>query len=357
MKVIIFFLLTLSVNCFSQTVISNLGLPIYDQAGNIIGKDSIKRTQINFLENGENVFTRVDSLISRTGRSIPTSDEFNLVSTPTNASAATKLRLFAYEKTPLVGSVSNAGNSNYLAPFEGNINICRWSANGNSTALLAPIGMPAYTVVGTATARTVATTNNFTMQKRLAYVSAATAGSLASIRSVAAQYTLGNTLAGVKTGGFLNIIRFGISDAATVATARMFVGMSNITTVPTNVEPSTLNNLIGIGHGAADANLKIFYGGSAAQTPIDLGVNFPKTGGSGFELWLYNPNGNANTVYYIVKNINTGVTTFGTLTGTAGTVLPLNTTLLTPMRSWRTNNTTALAVGIDLISQYIITNY
>ncbi len=42
---------------------------------------------------------------------------------------------------------------------------------------------------------------------------------------------------------------------------------------------------------------------------------------------------------------------------TAGVQLPANTTLLTYQQAWRCNNTTALAVGLDIMSDYIETDY
>ena len=102
----------------------------------------------------------------------------------------------------------------------------------------------------------------------------------------------------------------------------------------------------------------VYYGGSAAQTPIDLGASFP-TGTSNtdlYELTLFAPPTSNNTVYYQVIRLNTGDKASGTLTGTAGTVLPANTTYLA-IRNWRTNNATASAVTIAIAGMYIETDY
>jgi hypothetical protein len=163
---------------------------------------------------------------------------------------------------------------------------------------------------------------------------------------------------GSGNGGFYKICRFGISDAAAVSGARMFCGVSSSTSAPTNVEPSTLTNSIGMGHGASDTTMHIYYGGSAAQTPIDLGSNFPSNTRStdAYELALFAPSNSNNTVYYEVTRINTGNVATGTLTGTAGTALPASTTLLSYQRIWRANNATALAVAYDIMSDYIETD-
>lgn len=226
-----------------------------------------------------------------------------------------------------------------------------WQPPGNSNSVGSVIGMAVPSVTGTATARNVATTRLFTRLQRLGIVSASTAGSMANARNAAAQLTLG--VSGTPDlGGFDALYAFGCSDAATVAGARQFVGMSSSVGVPTNVEPSTLINVIGIGHGAADTNLKIYYGGGVAQTPIDLGANFPANTLSvdAYVFRLTCEVGVNNAVSYTVTRLNTGHVASGTLTAaTPGTQLPSNTTLLSSIQAWRTNNTTALAVGLDII--------
>ena len=230
-----------------------------------------------------------------------------------------------------------------------------WAPPGNAATLPGVFGFTAPTTTGfTATARNVATTNLFTRMRRLGFVTAATAGTVGQFRVAVSQFTIGN---GSGLGGFHYITRFGISDPATVADARMFMGLGVGATTPTNVEPSTLVNCVGIGHGAADANLKLFYGGSAAQTPIDLGANFPKNTLSVdmYELALF-ASPNSQTIQYEVTRLNTGHVATGTLSGTVGTQLPAATTLLAPW-GYRTNNASALAVGLDVASCYIETDY
>ena len=230
-----------------------------------------------------------------------------------------------------------------------------WNPPGNVTTVPGLFGMGTLTATGTATARTDATTNLFTRTRRVGTVSAATAAALTGYRGTAAQLTIGT---GSGLGGFYYVIRFGISDAAAVSGARMFVGLRNITTAPANVEPSTLTNCIGVGHGAANTNLFLYYGGSAAQAPIDLGINFPTNTLSTdlYELSLFSTPSSNNSVGYKVERLNTGTVATGTLTGTAGTALPLSTALLVN-NDFRTNNATALAVGIDYVSIYFETDF
>jgi hypothetical protein len=61
-------------------------------------------------------------------------------------------------------------------------------------------------------------------------------------------------------------------------------------------------------------------------------------------------------VYWQVTRLNTGHVASGTLTGGAA-VLPAADVLLTPFQAWVSNNTTAAAVAIDIMSVYVETDY
>ena len=276
----------------------------------------------------------------------------NMTAPPTGT-----MRLYAKELAGRVlpRYIGPSGLDSFLQPLLARNKVGYWCPPGNATTLPGVMGYTAPTTVGTTTARTITTANQLTRMRRIGFVSSTTTGSLASSRVAVAQITLGT---GNGMGGFLKVIRFATSDAATVAGARMFVGISATTSAPTNVEPSTLVNSIGVGHGASDTNLKIYYGGSAAQTPIDLGPNFPDNTLSAdvYELALYSAPNWAGLVSYEVTRLNTGDVATGDLTGTSGTQLPAPTTLLTYHWAYRTNNTTALAVGLDIISDYIETD-
>jgi hypothetical protein len=135
--------------------------------------------------------------------------------------------------------------------------------------------------------------------------------------------------------------------------------MSSSTSAPTNVEPNTLTNSVGVAQLSTDATQwYLVYGGSAAQTAIALGTTLgsPNLTTTAYELALFAPPSLNGTVGYEVTNLNSGVIVSGTLTpGTPGTQTPLSTTLLAP-RIWRTNNATAAAVAFDNCSIYIETD-
>lgn len=247
----------------------------------------------------------------------------------------------------MANQMGPSGQDTTFQPHLGGNKVALWMPPGNATTVPGVFGMAALTATGTATARNVATTNVLTRMTRLGFVSAATAGSLAGGREAAAKYTLG---AGVNLGGFFYRCRFGVSDAAAVAGARMFVGLAASTAAPTNVEPNTLVNCIGVAQLSTSNNLQIVFGAAAAGTPIDLGVGFPANNPAiAYEFALFAPP--AGNLQYQVTRLDTGAVASGEITSG----LPLNSTLLCH-QIWRTNNATALAVGIDVCGIYMETD-
>jgi hypothetical protein len=241
-----------------------------------------------------------------------------------------------------------------MQPFLARNNITALTSVGN-VASINSLGSSTPTITGfTATVRTTAATNFFTRMRKTGYVTAATAGSVGHFRFTTNTISVGD---GTGLGGFFYCIRFGISDAAAVAGARMFMGVGVVAT-PSNVEPSTLTNCIGIGHGASDTTMRVYHGGSAAQTPIDLGANFPcnTRNTDMYELALFAPPSVANTVHWMVTRLNTGHVASGTISGGA-TVLPQSSTLMAGLHGYRTNNATALAVAIDFSRYYLETDF
>ena len=241
--------------------------------------------------------------------------------------------------------------------------IARWNPPGNSTTLPGVDGFQAPTALGTATARSVASTNLLTRMKRLGYVSAATAAAFCGHYQPAAgaQLTTGN---GAGLGGFFYSVRFAITDAAAVAGARFFAGLTNLTAAPTNVEPSALTNCIGIAQLSTDSTqLYLVYGGSAAQTAIALGTNFPPMQGVGaangvaYDLSIFCPPNSNGVVHVRLERLGTAFVYETTITPTVvGTQTPASTVFL-GHRVWRTNNATLLACGVDISHVYTEQDY
>lgn len=249
----------------------------------------------------------------------------------------------------MAAQIGPSGLDTTLQANLGGNKVALWMPPGGATTVPGVFGMAALTATGTATARTVATTNLLTRMTRLGFVSTATAGTLAGAREAVAKFTTG---AGPGLGGFFARYRFGVSDAATVAGARMFVGLDALTAAPTNIDPSTKVNCVGVGQIAASDNLHIIRGNATAKTPIDLGANFPaNTNTDAYELNLFSPP--TGGVHWHVRRLNTAFEASGFLPSTE---VPTATKLLCH-QLWRCNNATALAVGLDVCGIYIETDH
>ena len=249
----------------------------------------------------------------------------------------------------MAAQIGPSGLDTTLQANLGGNKVALWMPPGGSTTVPGVFGMAALTATGTVTSRTVAATNLLTRMTRLGYVSAATAGALAGGREAVAKYTTG---AGPGLGGFFARYRFGVSDAATVAGARMFIGLDAATAAPTNIDPSTKINCIGVGQIGTSNNLHIIRGNATAKTPIDLGADFPaNTNADAYELSLFAPP--AGGCYWQVRRLNTIFEATGFLPSTE---IPIATQLLCH-QLWRCNNATALAVGLDVCGIYIETDH
>ena len=281
--------------------------------------------------------------------------------------AADNVKIFCTEvaNRAMPAFVGPSGLDTTLQPLLARNKIAFWSPAGNSTTAPIIFNMPPLTIVsngGTGfTARNVATTNFVTRIKRIGIVSTANtnATGIGSLYSTAAQYTTGD---GSGLGGFHYVCRFATTDAAAVAGARAFIGMSSATNAPASgptVEPSTLTNSIGVAQLSTDATQwYIVYGGSAVQTPIALGtaIGAPTLINTAFEFSLFSSPSANGVVHYEMLNMQSGVKAVGTLTPTTvGVQTPASTTLLTN-RMWRANNNTPAVVGMDIISIYIETD-
>lgn len=225
-----------------------------------------------------------------------------------------------------------------------------WLPRGQGT-VVDTWGMNALQTVGTVAGAGFATTSLFWRMPRLSIASSAGAGSLAQLYSQTVREAQVNAQ---DEGGFHLMCRYAVADAAVVAGARMFIGLWNQADLGTNVNPSTMTNCMGLAQIDGSANLHIVFGGSAAQTPIDLGSDFPADANRSsdvYELSLYSQKGTNDAgfgeVTYHVRRVNTGQQTNGVISGTPGVALPSYTTMLSFL-AWRCNNATALAVKLHM---------
>lgn len=246
-----------------------------------------------------------------------------------------------------------SGLDSILQEHFGRNKVAIWSPAGNSTTITV-IGAAALTATGTVTAANWAATNRHTRQKRADYlITTAATTAVAGFRLAAAQWTIGAATAG--DGGFTFIFRWAPATGVAVATTRCFVGMANTTAAPTDVQPSTITNIVGCGWESGDTNMSIMHRGAGAVTKIDLGASFPRPSAdrtSSLELALFSPPGTTQSVGYLVTDLVSGAEASGLIT----TNLPTNATPLAP-RGWLSVGGTSSVVGMTLMGGYLSSDF
>lgn len=226
------------------------------------------------------------------------------------------------------------------------------TAQGNGT-VLAAMGLT-LTVAGTATAANVAVTNVHTAMRRLDYlVTTAAATAVASVRHALAQFFRGN--AGGQLGGFQFVCRFGpATGQAANATRRGFCGFTSSTAAPTDVNPSTIADCLGVGCDSTDTNYQIMYR-TGTGTVVKVNTGIPKSTTADrtemYELSMFCAPGGTEVHFEFVR-----LATGDKFTHTASSSLPAATTLLAPRVCYSVGGTSSV-IGLTLVSMYIETDF
>lgn len=274
-----------------------------------------------------------------------------------SAPAAGFTRLFAKSSggRAMPAFIGPSGVDSKLQPHLGANRMRQWvPLCGSTTALV--YGCTAPTATGTATAATKATTNLHQFVERVDYLV-----TTAATTAVAGFRTSSGTAAGLsiyrgnaaKIGGFHYVVRWGPATGVTTSTRRAFVGLQASTAAPTDVQPSSLLNIIGMGWDAADTNVQIMHNdGTGTATKVDCGfarASADRT--SIYELELFAAP-NASSVGWKVTELATDSTASGTIT----TDLVANTTAIYPI-GYASVGGTSSVVGISLMGMYVETDY
>lgn len=223
--------------------------------------------------------------------------------------------------------------------------ISKWSGCGNSNAIIT-MGEPSVGTVGSVTASNIGTSSIYAAVPGVEILV-----NTASTTAVACLYGNSgnkwfrgyNALPGA--GGFDFFCRFGIATGA-AATNRIFAGLAGSQSAPTDVNPSTLLDIIGICADSADANLSIMFNDNAGTaTKINLGTSFAKptvdnTGVFEVRIFCYPMSGE---IYYTARNVVTGVVKAGFMYSN----LPAAATLMSP-RAWVSVGGVNSVVGLKL---------
>lgn len=240
---------------------------------------------------------------------------------------------------------ASAGDMSPLQPHSARCGWIEWRPTPGSTTVSA-IGSAAPSFTGTATAASYAPTSLHTRCSRVD-VLVTTAATTA-----VAGYRIGtNAYRGVD--GYHHIFRVApATGTAGVSTQRFFAGMAGSTAAPTDVNPSTLTDIVGAGYDAADANWQIFFNdATGTATKVNTGIARPSADRSGpFSVIIYCPPGGASlTVQLIDETTGTGYIT------TATTDLLTTTTACGP-RGYHSVGGTSSVTGLTLFSGYIDTD-
>jgi len=246
-----------------------------------------------------------------------------------------------------------SGLDTSLQPLLGRNGAAFWRPAGSSTTVT-QLGMAAATL-GTATAATIATTNLHSSVKRLDYlVTTASTSAIAGWQSSAAntnQYCIGSGV----IGGFHVILRFGGATGMATATHRCFAGMTSLTAAPTDVNPSTWANIIGVGYDSTDSNWQLMHKtGTGSVVKTDLGSSFPRQSvdrSKLYELALFTAP-NLTSVGYEFMELGTSNTVAGTITSN----LPAATTLLKAIVTCSVGGTSSV-IGLSMVGASIETDH
>jgi hypothetical protein len=198
-------------------------------------------------------------------------------------------------------------------------------------------------VTGSATTYTPTNTNRITAIPALeGLVTTASATAVAGFRTNTAALRLG------QIGGagwlYMRALVRNATGGAT-ATTRGFFGLRGSTAAPTDVNPSTLTNIVGLGWDSGDANLSIIHNdGTGAASKIPLGANFPRPTADRSQAWdLALLSDGLGNVYWAVVSLANSARARGAI----NTDLPAPNTLLA-FFSYISVGGTSSVIGIGL---------
>lgn len=211
---------------------------------------------------------------------------------------------------------------------------------------------------GSAAAGTIAVTNMHNLLARGESTAVAATNAVVGLRSNGNFLRVGND--SNAPGGFLTRILWAPATGVSNGSHRALAGMIP-TAVPTDVQPSSLLNIVGMGYDAADTNIQMMHNdGAGTATKIDLGASFPKPTADRtevYELQLFSPNEATQSVgYRVIRHGTTGKTIAAEASGTITTDLPAVTTLL-GLRAYCSVGGVSSVVGISVFGFMAATAY
>lgn len=155
----------------------------------------------------------------------------------------------------------------------------------------------------------------------------------------------------IPNSGFNFRRRWGMATGATVATRRGFCGLRASVAAPTDVNPSTLTNIVGVGFDAADSNLQIMHNdATGAATKVNTGIPRPSADRTGWiEVHLHSHPGDSAAIAWTVTS-SIGLTASGLIT----TDLPVGNLALL---NYVSVGGTSSVVGLAQMGTWLETNW
>jgi len=142
-------------------------------------------------------------------------------------------------------------------------------------------------------------------------------------------------------------MRWGAATGVATVTNRAFCGFTNSLSAPTDVQPSSLLNVYGMGWDSGDANIQFLRNdGAGFATKTDLGAAFPVPTNDRtkwYELIIFIPVGSIE-VNYMVIDWATGAVA----TGVVASEVPAATVAMYP-RTWMSAGGTSSVIGVGIM--------
>lgn len=272
------------------------------------------------------------------------------ISTPT-APASDGLKLFGRDLSGrmMPAFIGPSGLDTSLQPLLGSNSIAYAVARGAS-AVIDSSGL-LVTVTGAATIANASTGYWGRVRKMEMLVTTPATSAVAGYRGTGRLWTVGSDVDG--TGGFFFIQRWGVATGLANSTDRAFAGFAPLTVAPSDVNPSTRTEIVGMGWDSSDANIQIFHNdGSGTATKIDTGIVKPSVDRTDIlELAMFSPPSTTQSVTWRVINMTTGDQATGVIT----TDLPSSTSFLNVF-GYTSAGGTSSVTGFAFRSIYIETD-
>lgn len=216
----------------------------------------------------------------------------------------------------------------------------------SGTTAITNIGCGSPMVLGTLTPYTLtaAATNAYQKMGTVEAIATASTTSAAGFYQPTAVIA---GLSGLSSEALRITLEFGICSGASNTNKRMFIGIGNSVAAPTDVDPSTILNIVGFGFNSTDPNFQLMYRSTGAVTKVDTGI--PK------------PTADRTNVYRVIIEIVNSFICYACIEDIGASTktifkssnFAVPSTVLLSMRGWCSAGGTSAAMGIGMFKMLI----